>query len=156
MKIHLITIGQKMPAWIIAGYNEYANRMPKECEINLIELRLPLRSKKSASEKLIEEEGKLLLSKIPARSHVVVLDEHGEMWDTITLSTHLKKWKMQGGDVALLIGGPHGLAESCLKKANQIWSLSRLTFPHPLVRIIIAEQLYRACAIIAGHPYHRY
>jgi 23S rRNA (pseudouridine1915-N3)-methyltransferase len=155
MKMKLIAIGQKMPAWINAGFEEYQKRLPKDCQLTLIEVRLPLRAKNANSDKLKAIEAELLFAKIPSQSHIVALDEHGDLWDTLILSKQLQHWKIQSLDVSLIIGGPDGLSQQILSKAHQKWSLSRLTLPHPLVRIIVVEQLYRATAILAGHPYHR-
>jgi 23S rRNA (pseudouridine1915-N3)-methyltransferase len=142
MKIHLIATGSKMPLWVKTAYEEYTKRLPKECQLNLVEIS----SRKSAQE---------MLKKIPPKSYIIALTERGESWDTIMLSHHIKHWQMSGKDIVLLIGGADGLAENILEKADKQWSLSRLTFPHMLVRIIVAEQLYRAYSLLSGHPYHR-
>ncbi len=158
MKIHLITIGQKMPDWIIAGFQEYAKRLSGDCTLLLNEIRMPTRNKNSSHaeiQKIIQQEGELMLAKIPKDAHIVALDERGELWDTLTLSKNLKHWQMAHSTIALLIGGPDGLSPECKARAHQHWSLSRLTLPHPLVRVIAAEQLYRAWSINHAHPYHR-
>lgn len=142
MKINLISIGDKTPAWIKTAYQEYVKRLPKECVLNLIEIS----SKKSEAE---------ILKKISSRSYLIALDEHGECWNTRQLADHIKQWQMLGLEITLLIGGADGLSETLLKKAHKIWSLSPLTFPHMFVRVIIAEQIYRALSILSNHPYHR-
>jgi len=141
MKITIYSIGEKMPDWIKKGYEEYAKRFTKECLLELVEI--------SA------QKSQLLLEKIPARTHIVALDEHGICWNTLQLAEQVSHWKMSGKNIALLIGGADGLEEAWLKKADQCWSLSPLTFPHMLVRVLVAEQLYRALSILSGHPYHR-
>ncbi len=155
MKLHLITIGKKMPSWINEGFHEYAKRLSHDCTLNLIELDMPKRTKNSSIDKLIAEEGKQMLAAIPHNTYVIALDEHGKCWNTQELAQQLTHWKMLGKDIALLIGGPDGLAKDCFARADQQWSLSPLTLPHPLVRVILAEQLYRAASILVGHPYHR-
>jgi 23S rRNA (pseudouridine1915-N3)-methyltransferase len=142
VKINIIAVGDKMPVWIKTGYEEYAKRFPQECNLNLIAI----------SPRKPEAE---ILKKIPPRSDIIALDEHGELWDTLTLANHIKQWQMASKDIALLIGGADGFSEKILKKADKQWSLSPLTFPHMLVRVMVAEQLYRALSILSGHPYHR-
>lgn len=155
MKIHLITIGQKMPQWVNAGYDEYAKRLPRECELLLKELPLAKRSKSTVIEQAIAQEGEQMLKTIPKDNHVIALEVGGKPWSTEQLATQLKQWLPAGRDISLLIGGPDGLAPSCRDQAAQQWSLSPLTLPHPLVRIVVAEQLYRAWSLLNGHPYHR-
>lgn len=155
MRIELICIGQKMPDWVNAGYQEYAKRLPQGCSLHLTELALPKRGKNANIPQLQREEGDSMLAAIPKQAHVVALDERGQAWDTLQLSKQLAQWMQEHGSVALLVGGPDGLAESCLQRAQQRWSLSALTMPHPLVRIILAEQLYRAWSLLNNHPYHR-
>ncbi len=158
MRIHLISIGRRMPDWVAAGYQEYARRLPPECALHLVELD-PLRrgqgQRAAAAELARADEGERLIKAIPKGAWVVALDGRGQGWSTEDLAGQLKGWLGAGRDLALLVGGPDGLAESCLARADQRWSLSRLTFPHPLVRVILAEQLYRAWSLLKGHPYHR-
>lgn len=155
MKIHLITIGQKMPQWVNTGYDEYAKRLPRECELLLKELPLAKRSKTTVIEQAIAQEGEQMLKAIPKDNHVIALEVGGKPWSTEQLAAQLKQWLPVGRDISLLIGGPDGLAPSCRDQAKQQWSLSPLTLPHPLVRIVVAEQLYRAWSLLNGHPYHR-
>lgn len=155
MRIELICIGQKMPDWVRAGYQEYAKRLPHECSLHLTELVLPKRSKNANIPQLQREEGESMLAALPKQVHVVALDERGHAWDTLQLSKQLAQWMQEYAHVALFVGGPDGLADSCLQRAQQRWSLSPLTMPHPLVRIILAEQLYRAWSLLNNHPYHR-
>ena len=155
MRIHLISIGTKMPGWVETGYGEYARRMPPECRLELRELPAPKRGKGADLARIRRDEGRRMLEAIPRGAHVVALDVGGREWTTEKLAGRLDEWMLAGQDIALLIGGPEGLADECLAAANERWSLSRLTFPHPLVRVIVAEQLYRAWTIHTGHPYHR-
>ena len=159
MRIHLICIGRRMPAWVETGYQEYAKRLPPECTLKLIEVE-PMRRGKTGNrpgeaELAREDEAQRLLKAIPKGAAVVALDGRGQGWTTPDLAVQLKDWLGGGRDQALLVGGPDGLAPCCLARADQCWSLSRLTFPHPLVRVILAEQVYRAWTLLNGHPYHR-
>ena len=155
MQIHLISVGNRMPTWVKAGYDEYAKRLPRECELTLKEIPLAPRSKNCDVARLIKEEGDKLEAAIPPSAHRVALDVVGQAWTTPQLALNLKRWLGTGKPVALLIGGPDGLAGTVKARVAESWSLSALTFPHPLVRIVVAEQLYRAWTILQNHPYHR-
>jgi 23S rRNA (pseudouridine1915-N3)-methyltransferase len=155
MRIHLIAVGTRMPSWVTAGYSEYARRLPRECSLQLIEIPVSKRRKSLPAARAMQEEGQQMLAAIPADCLVITLDVTGRNWSTEVLAERLQDWMAEGHDVALLVGGPDGLAPDCLARADLSWSLSALTFPHALVRIIVAEQLYRAWSINAGHPYHR-
>lgn len=143
-----------MPNWIETGYQEYAKRMPVDFKLNLVEIGTSKRLGKDI-QRHIAQEGELMLAAIPKSSYVIAMDVTGEQWDTHQLAAQLQKWHDQDQDISLLIGGPEGLASSCLAKAQKKWSLSLLTFPHTLIRVMLAEQLYRAFTIISNHPYHR-
>ena len=155
MQIHLLAVGSKMPGWVQDGYAEYARRMPPECRLNLVEVPLAKRGKTSAIEQLKQQEGEKLLAAVPKNSQLWALDGRGKSWSTQQLADQLGDWLQGGRDIALMIGGPDGLAPDCLRQATGHWSLSPLTLPHPLVRIIVAEQLYRAMSILKHHPYHK-
>jgi 23S rRNA (pseudouridine1915-N3)-methyltransferase len=155
MRLHLLAVGQRVPAWVDAGYRDFARRLPPECSLQLTEIAAGRRSKGSDIARVIEAEGEKLLAAVPAGARVVALDVAGEQWDTRQLSLRLDRWLHEGRDVALLVGGPDGLSRACLEAAEPVWSLSPLTLPHALVRIVIAEQLYRAWSLLRGHPYHR-
>jgi 23S rRNA (pseudouridine1915-N3)-methyltransferase len=144
-----------MPAWVTAGYTEYARRLPHECSLQLVEVPVSKRRKSLPAARAMQEEGQLMLAAIPTGCLVVALDVTGKTWSTEVLAERLQQWMAGGRDVALLVGGPDGLAPECLESSDMTWSLSALTYPHALVRIILAEQLYRAWSINAGHPYHR-
>ena len=155
MRIYLLAIGTKMPAWVNKGYDEYAHRMPAKCKLILKEIPAEKRNKNSNIEAIQAKEVQKLLNAIPKNARIIALDGQGTIWQTETLATRLEAWMMSGQDIALLIGGPDGLTAELLNKTDEHWSLSNLTFPHPLVRIIVAEQLYRAWTITENHPYHR-
>ncbi|MCW8854057.1 MAG: 23S rRNA (pseudouridine(1915)-N(3))-methyltransferase RlmH [Gammaproteobacteria bacterium] len=155
MKIHLLAVGQKMPSWVEQGYKEYAQRLPAEARLELKEIAPGKRGKNADIRRIVQDEGQRIVSSIPKNSHVVVLDVTGRPWSTEQLSERLDVWMQSGQDIALMIGGPEGLSDECRALGREHWSLSALTFPHPLVRIIVAEQLYRAWTILKNHPYHR-
>ena len=155
MQISLIAIGHRMPDWVTQGYKEFARRMPPECQLQLIELPLSKRSKGSDLARLMEQEGERMLAAISKDALVVALEVEGKAWSTPQLASQLESWMQMGRNVALLVGGPEGLAGACRARADVKWSLSPLTLPHPLVRIVVAEQLYRAMSIIKNHPYHK-
>ncbi len=144
-----------MPSWVEAGCTEYGKRMPPELRIETIEIALGARGKNQSASKAIEKESQALLKAIGAQDFVVALDVIGRTLSTEKLASKLADWQMNGRDVCLIIGGPDGLSAECLARANMRWSLSDLTLPHPLVRIILMEQMYRAWTINANHPYHR-
>ena len=144
-----------MPDWVTQGYTEYAKRMPRECELKLREITPGKRGKHTDIERVMDDEGQRMLAAIPLGDRVVALDLSGKEWSTPQLAEALSRWLGDGRNVSLLVGGPDGLAQSCLDKADDRWRLSALTFPHPLVRIVLAEQLYRAWSILHNHPYHR-
>lgn len=157
MKIHLVAIGQKMPKWIEDGYDEYSKRMPHNCRVELHELPAAKRTK-NTNAKLHKQQEWLsiqrFLKKIPG-AIVIALDEFGKPWSTKILSAELSEWIVSGKDVVLLIGGPDGLDPECLSFVSCSRSLSKLTMPHYMVRIVLIEQIYRAYSLLGGHPYHR-
>lgn len=144
-----------MPGWVQQGYEEYAKRMPRECELVLKECAPGKRTKNSDVARIVRDEGERMLAVLPAHAHIVTLDIPGKPWTTPELATAMQRWLESGQSIALMIGGPEGLADSVKQLAKESWSLSKLTFPHPLVRIVVAEQLYRAWSILHNHPYHR-
>ncbi len=146
-----------MPAWVQTGFAEYTKRMPKECQVILLELPAAKRLKTTNVQKIKQEECQTIqkaLAKHPG-ALVVALDERGKPWSTAGLAGELEQWLGSGQDVMLLIGGPDGLDSACLQAATQKRSLSALTLPHPMVRVLLAEQLYRAWSVLNNHPYHR-
>jgi len=155
MQIYLIAVGTRMPAWVNEAFQDYAGRLQRECTLKLIEINAVKRGKGADLDKIMSDEGRKMLAAIPKACHVVVLDVLGKSWSTEQLSGQLEGWMSSGKDIALLVGGPEGLSDACLLRADQRWSLSALTLPHPMVRIIVAEQLFRAWSILNNHPYHR-
>lgn len=144
-----------MPSWVQAGYDEYAGRMTRECRLELREIPLGRRTRGSNASLAIREEGQRMLAALEDGDLPVSLDVTGRSLSTTDLARRLAGWMQSGRDVALMIGGPDGLAPACLERAEFCWSLSPLTLPHGLVRIVVAEQLYRAASLLRGHPYHR-
>lgn len=155
MRIHLIALGQRMPGWIQTAFQEYAGRMPAESSLQLIEIASEKRTRKADLARIAEREAERLQAATPRGARIIALDARGRMIDTPALATRLAGWMQDGRDVALWIGGPEGLTDQARAAAEWQWSLSPLTFPHPLVRVLVAEQLYRASSIIRNHPYHR-
>jgi len=155
MQIQLVAVGTRMPSWVDDGYQEYARRLPRECALRLTEIPLAQRSRSRPLERLVEEEGKRMLAATSPGQRIIALDVKGKSWSTEHLAGQLREWMQDGQNVSLLVGGPDGLSADCLNQARQRWSLSDLTLPHPLVRVLLAEQLYRAWTITTGHPYHR-
>ncbi len=153
MLLKLLAAGTKLPQWIQQGYREYAQRMPRECRLELMEVALGGRA--ATAEKAKRDECERMLRAVRREDYVVALDVAGRQFDTPKLARRLQEWMFGGHDVAILIGGPDGLGQGCLERANLRWSLSPLTFPHSLVRVMVAEQLYRAASILKNHPYHR-
>lgn len=155
MKVKVIAVGTKMPKWVDEGVKEYTKRLPRDFVVEFYEIALGSRSKGADLKKAIQAESKAILEVLSERDWVIALEVKGKVWSTETLAEQVKEWQMRGDNVALLVGGPDGLSEMCRNRANQQWSLSALTLPHPLVRILLAEQLYRAYSINQNHPYHR-
>ena len=157
MKFRIVAVGHKMPAWVGAGYAEYAQRMPREARVELIEIKPAARTgsgEKSAQQWLALEAGRIRAA-LPARVHKVVLDERGRALTTPDLARRIERWKQDGADVAFVIGGADGTDPALQREADWLLSLSALTLPHGLCRVLLAEQLYRAVSLLAGHPYHR-
>ena len=155
MRIKLIAVGTRMPGWVTEGYAEYSKRLPAELSLELQELSLGHRGKNADTARAIAREGDDMLAAIGKGDRVVALDVKGRSWSTEQLAEQLQQWQMDGRNVSLLVGGPDGLDSRALQQAEQRWSLSPLTLPHPLVRVLLAEQLYRAWTITKGHPYHK-
>jgi 23S rRNA (pseudouridine1915-N3)-methyltransferase len=155
MKIKLIAVGQKMPAWVESGYTTYSQRLPRDCSLELIEIPAAKRTRNQLADKWMEKEGDSILKAVHHSDWVVALDVKGKSWSTGQLAQQLTNWQSLGCNVSLLVGGPDGLSEACLNRANQKWSLSGLTLPHPMVRVLLAETIYRAWSVTVNHPYHR-
>ena len=155
MRIHLIAVGKKMPAWVTQACDDYRKRLPRELSINTVEVALIKRGKHPDIQRVVRDESRKVLNAVPADCRLIALDVRGKQITTEGLAASLDGWMQQGQDIAIAIGGPDGVSKELLQAADQTLSLSGMTFPHPLVRIIIFEQLYRAWSILNNHPYHR-
>ncbi len=144
-----------MPGWVRESFDEFNKRLPKEYHLNLIEVNPTVRSKSSLTTKVIAEEEKKIKEAIPKGALTIVLDEKGKQFTSQQLANNLESLSQQGREMCLVIGGADGLTTSFKKSADLLWSLSQLTLPHALVRVIVAEQIYRAWSILNNHPYHR-
>ena len=154
MRVTIVSVGHKMPAWIQEGFHEYARRMPPEIRVELVELKPEERGAKSA-DKAKAAEGARILAAVPSGAAVLALDERGKSVSTQGLSVMLSGWMRDGSHPLFVIGGADGLDGAVTERADKLVSLSALTLPHGLVRVLLAEQLYRAWSILARHPYHR-
>ncbi len=155
MKARLIAVGERAPAWVAQGLGEYHKRLSHWLPLDLVEIEPGLRGKHRDTTRAIADEGARVLAALPKQAHVVALDGHGKEWTSEQLAQRLEHWRGLGRDLALLIGGPEGHAPEVISRADETWSLGPLTLPHMLVRLLVAEQLYRASALLANHPYHR-
>ncbi len=154
MQIKLITLGHKTPSWVREGFVEYKQRLPNDFSLELIEL--PLKNHgKLPIDQAKKLEGELLLKEVKATDFCIALDEHGQELNTKTLAQKFTLWQQEYRCLCLLVGGPAGLSAECLTRANFTWSLSQLTFPHQMIKIMVSEQIYRASSILNNHPYHR-
>lgn len=153
MKLRLLAVGQKMPKWVDDGVQEYAKRMPRDCRFEVHPIALAQRSKNTDIMRARKQEGDKILTAAQG-CRLVTLDFDGKNWTTEQLANRLQTWREDSRDVCFAVGGPDGLDPGVLQTAQESWSLSALTFPHPLVRLIVAEQLYRAWTITQNHPYH--
>jgi 23S rRNA (pseudouridine1915-N3)-methyltransferase len=155
MQLQVLAIGRRMPPWVGDGVTEYASRLPAERGWRVVELPLGQRARGVAADRAVTDEGERMLARSPADAFVVALDERGDAWNSRDLARHLGRWRDENRTVVLMVGGPDGLAPACKERANDVWSLSALTLPHGLVRVVVAEQVYRAWSLLNNHPYHR-
>jgi 23S rRNA (pseudouridine1915-N3)-methyltransferase len=155
VKLIILSVGHKLPDWITAGFNEYAKRMPREAQIVLQEIKPEPRTTGKTAAQNMEAEARRILAALPQNCRCIALDEHGAQPTTGQLSAQMQEWMREGGDVAFIIGGADGLHASVKQAAQQLLALSALTLPHALVRVLLAEQLYRAHSMLHNHPYHR-
>jgi 23S rRNA (pseudouridine1915-N3)-methyltransferase len=155
MQLMIAAVGHRMPGWIETGFQEYAKRMPPECRIHLRELKPVDRSGSRTTEAVMAQERLRIEAALPKGACIIALDEHGKDLSTMQLSSCLTQWQRDGRDVAFVIGGADGLDTGFKGQADMLIRLSSLTLPHGLVRVMLAEQLYRAWSITQNHPYHR-
>jgi 23S rRNA (pseudouridine1915-N3)-methyltransferase len=155
MKARLLAVGEQMPGWVQNGYADYARRLSHWLPLELVEIAPGMRGKGRDPARALGDEGRRLLDAVPAGSRAILLDSRGRGYSSEALAERLAQWRMQGQDLAFFIGGPEGFDSAVVERADERWSLGPLTLPHPLVRIVVAEQLYRAASILANHPYHR-
>lgn len=155
MKLLVVSVGHKMPDWITAGFNEYARRMPREARIELLEIKPEPRTTGKTIAQIMEAEAQRILAALPQSSLRIALDERGAQPTTRQLAAQMQDWMRAGRDVAFIIGGADGLHESVKRAAQQMMALSSLTLPHAMVRVLLAEQLYRVHSMMHNHPYHR-
>lgn len=144
-----------MPSWVQEAVSGYQKRFPPELKLEFREIPPQRRDGRGSEIRAMEKEGKAILDAIPKKTYVIALDERGRQYTSEELSKKVASWESMGCDIALLVGGPNGLTDECRQRASELWSLSKLTLPHPLVRVFLAETLYRAYSIFAGLPYHR-
>ena len=150
-----MAVGDRQPSWVDDAFGIYAERLPREWKFRLDVIPTVRRNKNDKSRQAMEAEGELILSKLGQSEQVVVLDERGKQLSSKALASKLSDWQIDGRDLCFIIGGPDGVAESCKQRADFTWSMSQLTLPHGLARVLFAEQLYRAHSLHTGHPYHR-
>lgn len=155
MRLLIVAASNRQPSWVSVAYHEYAKRFRGGCRLELKEISLARRGSTTTSRRAVDDEGERMLAAVPKGAHIVSLAATGQTWSTEELAARFRNWMGLGAPVSLLIGGPDGLAERCAASADESWSLSRLTLPHGLVRIVAAEALYRAWSLVEGHPYHR-
>ena len=155
MKLLILAVGNKMPAWITTGFNEYAKRMPREAKIELVEIKPEPRSTGKTTAQIMNAEAQRIRAALPDAARCIALDEHGATPTTKQLAQQMQGWMQAGSDIAFVIGGADGLHDSIKQRAQQMMALSALTLPHGMVRVLLAEQLYRAHSLLHNHPYHR-
>lgn len=155
MKARLIAVGERAPGWVAQGFAEYQKRLSHWLPLELVEVEPGLRGKGRDAMRAMQDEGVRVLAALPRNAHVVVLDGRGKAHSSEQLSQRLEHWRGQGRDLAFLVGGPEGHSPEVLARADEQWSLGPMTLPHMLVRLVLAEQVYRAAAMLANHPYHR-
>ncbi len=155
MRIEVFAVGTRMPGWVADGVDAYRKRLPRHIRLDFIEIPSARRSPRTPVDEARQKEEQQLLKRARRADRVIALDERGAEWTSIELAEQMRRWQASAAQVAFLIGGPDGLTDACRREADTVLSLSRLTLPHGLVRVVLAEQLYRAWTILQGHPYHR-
>jgi 23S rRNA (pseudouridine1915-N3)-methyltransferase len=155
VRLTIVAVGTRMPDWVERGVSEYQRRLPGEIKLQWKEVALANRGRSSSATVARSQEAQAMSKQVPRQDALVALDVKGASWSTPELARQLQRWQMSGVNYSLLIGGPDGIDDELLSQASQRWSLSPLTLPHPLVRVLLVEQLYRAWTINTNHPYHR-
>lgn len=155
MKVTLLTLGHKMPTWVDAAVSEFAKRLQEFCQLTCIEIPLLRRTKSSDLARILDKEATLVLDALPPHAYYIALDRGGEDFDSEQLAQKLEKLQLTNAHLCFIIGGPEGLSSTVLKRCHARWSLSKLTFPHTLARIVLLEAIYRAWSILKNHPYHK-
>ncbi len=155
LKITVVAMGNKMPAWVVEATQEFAKRLQEHCQFNLIELPLKPRTASCDVSKVLEQEAQMIMAHIPNQARLMILDIEGQSFDSHQLAHRLQQLQLHSSHWCFVIGAPEGLAESVRQHAHERWSLSKLTLPHPLARVVLFEALYRGFAILKNHPYHK-
>jgi 23S rRNA (pseudouridine1915-N3)-methyltransferase len=155
LRLSLITASNRQPEWVDEGADDYAQRLRGRCTLEIKTVPLARRTATTPVERAMQDEGERMLALLPPAAHLVALLENGKPWSTKDLAAKLESWMQRGAPVAFLVGGPDGLSPACVARANERWSLSNLTLPHGLARVVVAEALYRAWSLLENHPYHR-
>ncbi len=155
LTIHLVVIGDKMPAWVDQGVEEYQKRVRGRMALNLVQVAALKRGKNADIERIVAEEDRKLLAAIPPGCRIIALDRSGKSISTLGMVDRMEQWLQDGEQITMLVGGPEGLSDTLIAEADETWSLSALTFAHPVVRVVLAEQVYRCYSVLEGLPYHR-
>ena len=155
MHIRLLAVGDRQPSWVDEAFATYTGRLPREWQFQLDVIGTVRRQKNDRSRKAVNAEGELILARLDKAERVVLLDERGRGLSSRGLAKKLAQWQADGRNLCFVIGGPDGVSDACRQRADFTWSLSELTLPHGLARVLLAEQLYRAHSLQVGHPYHR-
>lgn len=155
MKARLIAVGERAPDWVASGFSDYQKRLSHWLPLELVEIAAGIRGKGRDAARATADEGGRVIDALPKQAFVITLDGRGKPYSSEQLAQRVEAWRQQGRDLAFLIGGPEGHSPDVIATANESWALGPLTLPHMLVRLVVAEQLYRACSLLANHPYHR-
>ena len=155
MQISILAVGTRLPPWVYEGVKTYQKRFPPQIQVQLVEISAGQRTARGSVISAIKNESEQLLRRAKGANRTIALDESGKQWSTMELAEEMRDWQHQFPRIALLVGGADGLHPDCKDRADRVWSLSRLTLPHAMVRVVLTEQIYRAWTILQNHPYHR-
>ncbi len=155
LKINLISVGDKMPAWVNDGTTAYLDRIRGNTQVSLVQINAKKRGKHADIVRILKQEGEAILKHLSGETHLICLDRLGKAHDSLALAEKITEWQQTGINIAFVIGGPEGIDPAVLARANETWTLSKMTFSHQVARVMLAEQLYRAWSITEGLPYHR-